>query len=946
MGIVIAGTYEIEREIGSGGGGTVYLGRHLRLNKAVVLKADKRTLRAKPEALRREVNALKDLSHTYIPQVYDFVVEDGVVYTVMDYIEGESLDKPLGRGEHFSQAQVVAWAKQLLEALSYLHNRPPYGILHGDIKPANIMVTPRGDIRLIDFNIALALGEEGAVQVGFSRGYASPEHYGIDYRDEAGSMTLDDETRLEATSKTVLPGESSQSQPNRLVKLDVRSDIYSLGATLYHLLGGVKPPQDAKEVEPLDPQKVSYAVARVIGKAMAPDPNKRYQTAEEMLWDFRHLHQNDPRTKKLKRTRNIAAAVLAGSCLLGVGLSFAGLRQMEAEQARIAQEEQAAKAALSALREAENAYGQGNMPKAQALALNAMRDGSPYYAQAQRVLTDALGVYDLFDGLKAHCVVELPSEVLKLRISPAGTWAAALYAYQVAVFDTETGEVLAELPTRSSALSELTFLGEDTLIYAGEDGLTAYDLSTGSSRWQGGAATRLALSGDGNRVVSIPEGASQADVYTTVDGQLVQSVSLGGRRQSVPADGGILADPQDALLALNDDGSMMAISLEGGGLSLYDVASGEEYTILDHSDYYHFEGGFYQNYFAFSAWSEKECIFLIYDARTLTQNGGFTAQVPFRVQADETGIYVASGNLLVAVDPITGEQRELAYASADIASYYRGQDGSVVVSTEQGEYALFNRAAQLISSGSRPSGCEFLAMAGPYVALASRETPDVQVLKLESHPSAQLCAYPAELPHTEARVSMDGERIMLFQYDGFAILDRQGTQLCRVDIPDAAEVYDQQFRRDEKDSRLEVTYRDGRVRAYSAQDGSVLWEKEGPAPAGDLAETFETSCWWFETSPHDAPKVYEKETGELYRELEQESYLTYVTETGDYLVAQYLSAQGERYGLLLDQNCDALAYLPGLCDVVGETLVFDDDHGNLRQSRIYSPQELRALAEP
>ena len=168
----IASTYEMLEQIGSGGGGIVYLGRHIRLDKAVVLKADKRTLTASPEVLRREVDALKNLSHTYIPQVYDFVAEGDTVYTVMDYIEGESLDKPLARGERFPQAQIIQWACQLLEALIYLHGHPPHGILHSDIKPANIMLTPQGDIRLIDFNIALALGEDGSVRVGYSRGYA------------------------------------------------------------------------------------------------------------------------------------------------------------------------------------------------------------------------------------------------------------------------------------------------------------------------------------------------------------------------------------------------------------------------------------------------------------------------------------------------------------------------------------------------------------------------------------------------------------------------------------------------------------------------------------------------------------------------------------------------------------------------------------------------------
>ena len=277
MSQIIADSYEILQQIGSGGGGVVYLGRHLRLGKLVVLKADRRDLTARPEVLRREVDALKNLSHTYIPQVYDFVAENGVVYTVMDYIEGESLDKPLKRGERFSQAQVIKWACQLLEALCYLHSRPPHGILHSDIKPSNLMLTPQGDIRLIDFNIALALGEEGAVRVGFSRGYASPEHYGIDYSGLGATQGVRDEaaTRLEEDPATVVStGAGSSSTGRRTVLLDVRSDIYSAGATLYHLLTGRRPAQDAKEVETISSKEVSPAVAAIVQKAMRARPGQ------------------------------------------------------------------------------------------------------------------------------------------------------------------------------------------------------------------------------------------------------------------------------------------------------------------------------------------------------------------------------------------------------------------------------------------------------------------------------------------------------------------------------------------------------------------------------------------------------------------------------------------------------------------------------------------------
>ena len=183
MSEIIASTFEVINKIGSGGGGVVYLANHLRLNKQVVLKADRRKISTPPELLRREVDVLKDLSHPYIPQVYDFFAEGEVVYTVMDYVDGESLDRPLKRGERFSQPQVIQWAIQLLQALEYLHSpthgTPPRGYVHSDVKPANLMRRANGDICLIDFNISLALGEDSVI--GASAGYASPEHYGLDY---------------------------------------------------------------------------------------------------------------------------------------------------------------------------------------------------------------------------------------------------------------------------------------------------------------------------------------------------------------------------------------------------------------------------------------------------------------------------------------------------------------------------------------------------------------------------------------------------------------------------------------------------------------------------------------------------------------------------------------------------------------------------------------------
>ena len=233
----------------------------------------------------------------------------------MDYVDGESLDRPLKRGERFSQPQVIQWAIQLLQALEYLHSpthgTPPRGYVHSDVKPANLMRRANGDICLIDFNISLALGEDSVI--GASAGYASPEHYGLDYSFSGDTATMKQETQTmdDRTATMTMPG------IRRKIRPDVRSDIYSTGATLYHLLSGRRPAKDALEVAPLSEMEVSPQIARMIAKAMAPNPQDRYQTASEMLWELEHLRENDIRTIRHKRRVKTTAAALAVTFLLG-----------------------------------------------------------------------------------------------------------------------------------------------------------------------------------------------------------------------------------------------------------------------------------------------------------------------------------------------------------------------------------------------------------------------------------------------------------------------------------------------------------------------------------------------------------------------------------------------------------------------------------------------------
>lgn len=1133
MGEIIASTYEIKKKIGAGGGGVVYLARHLRLQKDVVLKADKRKITTNEALLRREVNVLKDLSHQNIPQVYDFFIENDTVYTVIDFIQGESLDKPLKRGEHYPQWQIIKWGRQLLGALAYLHSPthgdPPRGYVHSDIKPANLMRTPNGDICLIDFNIALAIGEESVI--GLSAGYASPEHYGLDYSSEgdettqrnpqsekvyppaegntlgesvgssesrrasgddskaapdaggedahlganaqktapkagagetsleveedagetsleteadagaasieakwdAGETSLEVEADAEKTSLeteadggatafeapddgrdagkeasftvpespesdgapaepgTMLedgqeqsgnieairlsslqinatvreeeskkpakdgPGAASNSAHSgtggkRRIMPDVRSDIYSVGATLYHLLSGVRPAKDAKDVIPLSKDEYSPLVVDIITKAMQPNPNLRYQTADEMLAAFERLRLDDPRVVRLKRARRLTYGILTLAAVLGVAASFVGLKRIQTVDRW-----------QTLVEYSKNSLAEGDVSQAVSYAMQAIPDRSSLLTpqilpDAQRALTDALGVYDLSNGYRSLARIELPAEPQFIALSPDGKTVSCISAGELTVYDTETREALYQFPAVDSAMAQVVYLDNNTIFFAGAKGLTAVELSHGTELWVGEMATGIAVSGDGAVVAAVYRDESHATVYSAADGSRIGVVDFGGRAQKV-LENDLLADTNDNILTLNDDGSLLFVSFSDGSLVTFST-NGTSYIewLPQASGYGCFEGGAFENYFAFSAYDADvpTAIFVSIDTDTIdieapdseevVQNGFQNySERAYSVQTDADGIYVNGGNILVSIDPLSGKETALVKENPDNIRCFAVSDGQALIAVE-GAVRFYDRNAAQMDEFPVGSDIDFLQLSSGIAAAGSIDSPFIRLFSAIDRADRTLLEYDVDYAHDEARLSADEKTIMLFSHRGFRLYDVSGELINETELPEPGQVRDEQYRRDGLASWLEVTYNDGEVLVYSAENGELLRQETASEMDDTLTEVFQTDEYEIIAPLHGAPEVHSLKTGKLFCTIEEDARLTYIRQIGSCIIAQYIS-ENYYYGQLMDAKCRVLADLPYLCDVKDGTLIFDYPSGQIRTSRIFTIKELTNLAK-
>jgi len=305
IGSVLDGKYKILSEIGHGGMSTVYMAINEKANKTWAVKEVRKSgvmdFEAVKQSLIVETDLLKRLRHPNLPTIVDVIEEEDVFLIVMDYVEGNSLRVLLEEQGSLPEDYVIEWAKQLLDVLSYLHAQTP-PIIYRDMKPANIILKPDGNLSLIDFGTARefkADKTEDTACLG-TVGYAAPEQFG------------------------------------GLGQTDERTDIYGLGATLYHLLTGHNPslpPYEIKPIRSINPN-LSQGLENILLCATEKDPEQRYQNAEEFLYAISHVEESDERYYKKQRRKFrlfLSTLLLSGICF-ALGFSFLLSSQSQKEE--------------------------------------------------------------------------------------------------------------------------------------------------------------------------------------------------------------------------------------------------------------------------------------------------------------------------------------------------------------------------------------------------------------------------------------------------------------------------------------------------------------------------------------------------------------------------------------------------------------------------------------
>jgi outer membrane protein assembly factor BamB/tRNA A-37 threonylcarbamoyl transferase component Bud32 len=448
--------YEVEQVIGYGGMSTVYRGRDMRFTKVVRtvaikemfdISTDPLARQEKFKMFEREASMLATLSHASIPKIFDFFAQFDRNYVVMEYIEGRNLESLLEeRGAPMDERDVLEWAIQLCDVLSYLHNQKPHSIVFRDMKPSNVMLSEAGKLRLVDFGIAKVFLEDKKGTMIGTEGYSPPEQY-------------------------------------KGVALPV-GDIYALGATMHQLLTNSDPrlevPFTFHERMPraLNPA-ITPQTEAIIMKALEFEANKRWANIEEFKLAI--LNVLKPETSSMTAALSDPNISIKGISTRDLGIGSTSLspdilteRGIPSKNPTMSSGARSNQTQVDEERSNRRKVEQSNMTAAMR---NRMMASSKLKEEEEQASLDEVPETSLV--WRFACEEEVRSSPIVNRgVVYVGSYDSNLYALEA-----KTGEFLWKAPTNAGVCSTPCVF-ESLVAVGSEDGnLYAYDLAKGKLQW-------------------------------------------------------------------------------------------------------------------------------------------------------------------------------------------------------------------------------------------------------------------------------------------------------------------------------------------------------------------------------------------------------------------------------------------------------------------------------
>ena len=611
------------------------------------------------------------------------------------------------------------------------------------------------------------------------------------------------------------------------------------------------------------------------------------------------------------------------------------------------------------------AYQKGDYTKAIQLAMEAVPSNefltdNASIALAQRALTSALGVYDLTDGYKPLYSRAAPSyPIEKIMFSPDGEKYIFLTAGGLEVCNSVSSETLMSIVNQPE-ITDFAFANNHRLIYAQSDYIYAYDFQKEEIIWSiNEPSSQIQVASKGEVGAAITSDGGRIIIFDLDTGTICGTLHFDDSKLISAS------SKEKGFFSLNQTGSKLSFTLTDGSLRVTNldcirnedsgIQLANDEVILDNFNFQEvlsFDGGFYKNNLVCSVIEENNSQFFVIDLDSQEIRFSRHHYLPFGILVSDSGVFVSQENVIVHLDldAETLTQIPIANANTDIVSFGKNSEYTLVLTVDE-EIYIFGKNSEKIARLENEYQIDLMCVSDEYIILADKEGV-LHVLKKANHDDANVLEYDSNYIHSGARIASDYSSAMLYGFEGFTIYQmnnnnsENSTTALKISIPDSNNVFDQQYIRGEESDYLEIIYRDGLVRRYAASSGELVFEEYKEAPDMSLDYEFATEDYFVRSGTNGKTSIYDKDGKKLIGSIQEDSYVTNVSQINKYLIIEYLNIAGGKYGVLLDSDCNILSYLPNLCDYHPDgTLFFDDNQGHLRKSRIFMLNELAELGQ-